>query len=118
MVFYNREGHPCCYTDDFMHIYSYSGDPLGYIQNNKVWNYDGRYLGLFRNNWVIDRDGCYLFFTENSTGGPMRPLRELAPLKSLKKLRPLKSIKEIAPIPPMTTLSWSGRGVKTFFEGE
>jgi len=118
MVFYNREGHPCCYTDDFTHIYSYSGDPLGYIQNNKVWNYDGRYLGLFRNNWVIDRDGCYIFFTENSTGGPMRPLRKLAPLKSLKKLRPLKSIKEIAPMPPMTTLSWSGRGVKTFFVGE
>lgn len=118
MVFYDRNGSPCCYTDDFVHVYSFNGDPLGYIQNGKVWNYAGRYLGLFKNNWVIDRAGCYLFFTENSTGGPIRPLRRLAPLKSLKKLRPLKSIKELPPILPVTRLCWSDRDMRTFFAGE
>lgn len=118
MVFYNKTGNPCCYSDDYVHIYSYDGEPLGYIQNGKIWNYEGLYLGLFRNNWVIDSDGYFLFFTENSTGGPVRPVRKLAPLKSLRQLRPLKSIREIPPIAPVTILSWSDRDLKSFFAGK
>ena len=118
MVFYDRYGVPCCYSEDFVHIYSYGGKPLGYIHNERIWNFDGFYLGLFRNNWVIDRDGYYLFFTEISTGGPMRPLRKLAPLKSLKQLRPLKAIREIPPISPMVSLNWSDREMEPFFEGK
>ena len=118
MVFYDKYGNPLCYSEDFSHIYSYDGDPLGYIQNDRVWNYDGRYLGLFKNNWIIDRYGHYLFFTENSIGGLFKPFRKLAPLKSLKKLRPLKSIRELPPIPPITTLGWSNLDIHSFFRGE
>ena len=64
MVFYDKYGNPCCYSDDYVHIYSYDGKPLGYILNNKVWNYNGRYLGQFLNNWVLDKEGYYVFFTE------------------------------------------------------
>lgn len=117
MVFYDKNGTPCCYADDFVHIYSYDGKPLGYIQNDKVWNYDGRYLGLFRNNWIIDREGYYLLFTENSSGGPLKPLRKLAPLKSLKQLRPLKAIRDIPSLPPLVSMNWSDMDVESFFEG-
>ena len=118
MVFYDKSGTPRCYSDDFMHIYSYDGKPLGYIQEGKVWNYGGMYLGVFRNDWIIDRDGCYLYFTENSTGGPLKPCRKSAPLKSFKQLRPLKSIKVIPSVPPMPLLEWSNRELEAFFDGK
>ncbi len=117
MVFYDKEGNPCCYSDDFVHIYSYEGEALGYLQDDKVWNYDGRYLGLFQNNWVIDKYGYYLFFTENAIGGPLKPLRKLAPLKSLKELRPLKSFRELAPLSPMPICDWSELDTDSFFGG-
>lgn len=115
MVFYDKYGNPCCYSDDYVHIYSYDGKPLGYILNNKVWNYNGRYLGQFLNNWVLDKEGYYVFFTENATGGPIKPVRKLAPIKSIKSLRPLKSIRDIPPIPPIPNLGWSRFDVHGFF---
>ena len=118
MRFYDRNGNPCCYSDDLVHIYSYGGEPLGYIHNGRVWNYKGRYLGLFRNNWIIDRDGYYLFYTEDSIGGPLKPLRKLAPLKALRKLRPLKSLRELPPLRPLSHLSWSKREMNAFFGGD
>lgn len=117
MVFYDYNGNPCCYADDFVHIYSYTGVALGYIHDEKVWNYEGKYLGCYMNNWIIDRNGYYLFFTENAIGGPLRPLRKLAPLKSLRELRPLKSLREIPPIPPIPTPDWSNLDLNTFFQG-
>lgn len=115
MVFYDKNGNPCCYSDDFIHIYGYDGYPLGYIHDGRVWSYHGHYLGLFRNNWIIDRDGFYLFFTENSIGGPLKPLRRLAPLKSLKRIRPLKSLRVVPPIPPMVRIGWSSMTKDSFF---
>ena len=115
MVFYDRYGNPCCYSDDYVHIYSFGGKALGYIQNERVWNYGGCYLGMFRNNWVLDKYGNNLFFTENATGGPLKPLRKLAPLKSLKELRPLKSLRELPPLPPLQTYNWSNLDMNTFF---
>lgn len=118
MVFYDIDGNPCCYSDDSVHIYSYGGDPLGYILDGRVWNFDGHYLGLFRNNWIIDRDGYYLFFTDISTGGLLKPLRRLEPIKSLKQLLPLKSLRELPPLPPLTQLAWSDKDMWNFFEGK
>ena len=117
MVFYDRNGNPCCYSDDFVHIYSYSGRALGYIHDGSVWNYFGRYLGRFSNNWVIDKEGYYLFFTENAIGGLPRPLRRLAPIKTIKEIRPLKSIRQIPPIPPLPKRNWSDIDMDTFFRG-
>ena len=118
MVFYDRIGNPCCYSDDFVHIYSYDGKALGYIQDGSVWNYYGIYLGQFRNNWVIDKEGYYLFFTENAIGGLLRPLRRLAPIKSIKEIRPLKSLRQLPPIPPLPKLNWSGLDMDSFFRGD
>lgn len=115
MVFYDKHGNPCCYSDDFKHIYGYDGEPLGYIQDGLIWNYNGRYLGQFKNNWVLDKDGYYLFFTENATGGPIRPIRKIAPIKSVKEIRPLKNIREIPPVYPVSKLDWSQLDPKIFF---
>lgn len=115
MVFFDRNGNPCCYSDDYVHLYSFKGKALGYIQDEKVWNYRGKYLGLFKNNWILDRDGFYLYFTENASGGPTKPLRHLAPLKSIKELRPLKSLRELPPLTPSPVLDWSKMNTDNFF---
>lgn len=107
MVFYDKYGTPSCYSEDSEHIYSYSGEPLGYIRDNRIWNYNGRYLGLYKNGWVLDKEGCYFLFTENATGGPIKPIKKIASIKSIKTIRPVKSIREIPPIPPMTKHGWS-----------
>lgn len=116
MIFYDKAGTPCCYSDDFEHIYGFDGKPLGYILSGKVWNYNGTYLGQFINNWIIDRNGLYMFFSENAIGGPLKPLRKLAPLKSMKQLRPLKSIRELPPLPPTLKNAWSNLEGNAFFE--
>ena len=91
MTFYDKSGTPRCYSEDFTHLYDYEGNPLAYINNGWIWSYRGRCLGTLHNNWIVDKTGAYIFFSENSTGGPLKPLRKLPPLKGLKKLRPLKS---------------------------
>ena len=117
MTFYDKNGKACCYADDFVHIYDFNGEPLGYISNSRIWNYSGRYLGLFRNGWIIDGRGNHLLFSESATGGPQRPLRSLSPLKGLKKLRPLKSVREVAPVAPVSSLNWSNSNYLKFFKG-
>lgn len=115
MTYYDRYGNACCYTDKTNHIYALDGKPLGYILDNSVWNYGGRYLGQFKNSWIIDREGYYLFFSDESKGGPIKPIRKLTPLNSIQELRPIKSIREIPPIPPITSLYWSETDINSFF---
>ena len=117
MVFYDKGGTPRCYSDDNEHIYSYDGEPLGYIRGTNVWNYNGRYLGRFYNNWIVDKNGDNVFFTEDAIGGPVKPIRKLAPLKSVKKLRPLKAVREGVPAGLVRSLNWSSQNIHVFFRG-
>ena len=116
ITFYDKNGDPFCYTEDDCHIYDFDGNPIAYIENDCVWNYDGKHLGFMHNGWIIDHSGDYLLFTEQSTGGPLKPLRSLSPLKGLKSLKPLKGLKELTPLRPLTSLSWSDLSADEFFE--
>ena len=115
MTFYDKSGTPRCYSEDFTHLYDYEGNPLAYINNGWIWSYRGRCLGTLHNNGIVDKTGAYIFFSENSTGGPLKPLRKLPPLKGLKKLRPLKSLRELTPLKPLAKMSWSNMDSDTFF---
>lgn len=115
MTFYDKSGTPCCYSEDFTHIYDYEGNPVAYINNGRVWSYRGKCLGALHNNWIVDNNGAFMFFSENSTGGIPKPLRKLSPLKGLKKLRPLKSLREVPFLKPKPQMSWSNMDSDTFF---
>ena len=115
ITFYDKNGDPFCYTEDDCHIYDFDGNPIAYIESESVWNYDGKHLGFMHNGWIIDHSGDYLLFTEQSTGGPLKPFRSLSPLKGLKSLKPLKGLKEFAPMRPLTSLSWSDLTADEFF---
>lgn len=93
ITFYDKNGDPFCYTEDDCHIYDFDGNPIAYIENDCVWNYDGKHLGFMHNGWIIDHSGDYLLFTEQSTGGPLKPLRSLSPLKWIEVTKTFEGIK-------------------------
>lgn len=115
MTFYDKNGNAICYTIDNIHLYSFDGQPLGYIHRNKVWAFSGVLLGWFHNYWIIDREGYYIFFSEYSIGGILKPLKHLQPLKSLRHLRPLKGYRQSLPLEPLIRLSWSSLTPQEFF---
>ncbi len=113
--FYNQYGKPIVYTSDGVHIYSFSGIPVGYFHNNLIYTFSGKHIGFFIDGWIRDLNGYCVFFCENATGGMIKPLKQLLPLKSLKHLLPLKSIRNIPHMMPIKRLAWSRYSGLEFF---
>ena len=65
MVFYDNYGRPTAYTEDDIHIYLFTGEPVAYIDRDAVYGYNGRQFGWFQNGWIRDLNGCCVFFSES-----------------------------------------------------
>lgn len=113
--FYNQAGRPIVYTDDNVHLFSYSGRPVAYIHGNLIYTFSGRHIGFFIDGWIRDLNGYCVFFSENATGGMLKPLRQLLPLKSLKQLMPLKSLRQFPSYMPFKRTAWSRYSDLDFF---
>jgi hypothetical protein len=113
---YDRHGDAIAYIERDRSIFSFGGDPLGYLVDEKIYSYGGQFLGWLENGWLHDRNNDPALFSENATGGPLRPLRSLASLKSLKSLKPLKSLREMPPLRPLRGSSWSEFSGLHYFE--
>jgi len=98
IIFYNSQGHPTAYTEDEVYIYLFSGQPVAYIDDSSVFAYNGRHLGRFEDGWIRDNQGNCVFFTEDSSGVPMKPMKSMKPMR------------------PMNTLLWSQLSGEQFFE--
>jgi|ERR1700736_4321510 hypothetical protein len=107
MEFFDREGSAIAYSLDGKHIYDWDGKPSAFIRSNKVYNYSGRFIAWLSNGWIWDRSGYAVLFSQEATGGPLKPLKHLKPLKGLRELRPLKGLAELPPPRPLFTLEWS-----------
>ena len=106
-TFYNHSGAPICYTDNDIDIFSFRGEPLGYIYDDKIYNYRGYLVGWFLDNWIYDRDGNPVFFSENSYGGPVKPIKQVCPIKSVRSITPIKQTRQVPSIRPIKKYSWS-----------
>lgn len=115
-TFYDSNGRPVAYTEDDVHIYLFSGEPVAYLDNGSVYSFSGRHLGRFENGCIRDNNGQCVFFTENATGGPMKPMEMMKPMKSMEQMKPMKGMKEMRPMRPMDSLSWSELSGEHFFE--
>lgn len=107
MKFYNKFGDPILYSEDNIHLYLFSGKPIGYIHDNKIYNYIGKHLGWLYMGWLIDLHGYYSYFSENASGGPIKPIKKITPIKGIKQIKPIKSIREISKIRPIVQNFWS-----------
>ena len=113
--FYNQNGKPIIYTDDNVHLFSYGGKPVGYIQEDTVFTFNGKLIGFLVDGWIRDTKGYCVFFSENATGGMVKPLKQSLPLKSNKQLMPLKSIKQNSTITFIKRNAWSRYSDLNFF---
>ena len=113
--FYNQNGKPIIYTDDNVHLFSYSGKPVGYIHEDIVFTFNGKPLGYLVDGWIRDTNGYCVFFSENATGGVVKPLKQFLPLKSCKQLMPLKSTRQNSIISFIKRNAWSRYSDLDFF---
>lgn len=113
--FYDSDGNAIAYSDDGEHIYTFSGRPVAYLHSGSIYSFSGDHLGRFENGLIRDNDGHVAFFSQGSTGGPLKPVRKLKPLKGLKQLKPLKGLRQLRPLKPLNSLSWSRLSGDQFF---
>ena len=114
-IFYDQTGMPIAYTygDD---IYLYDGTPVAYIYNDSyIYSIRGKHLGFFIDYWIIDLDGNYVFFTDNASGGMVKPTKRVAPVRSVRRVMPVKYTKEVARIKPVRKYNWSNKSGRMFF---
>lgn len=116
MNFYDSNGKPIAYLSDDKHIFLFSGEPAAYFSGDAVYGFNGKYLGWFKDGWIIALDGTRVFFTEDATGGPMKPMKQMKPMKSMKKMKPMKSMKKMRSMKSMTSSSWSLLSGTSFFK--
>lgn len=114
---YNYEGRAVAYIDDEgKSIYLYSGTPVGWISGDAIYSYSGTYLGWLQNGWVWDCYGRPAFFTDESTGGPRRPVRRVRPTRGTRKVRPVRGVHEVRPVRPIRSMQWSSRSNESYFD--
>lgn len=113
--FYDQHGAPVAYSDDGEHIYTFGGRPVGYISGESIYGYSGKHLGRFENGLIRDNNGNVALFSQECSGGPIKPIKQIKPIKGIKQIRPIKGIKQIKPIKPISTLGWSAFSGEQFF---
>ncbi len=116
MVFYDSHGRAAAYTEDGVHIYLFTGEPVAYIDRDAVYGYNGRQFGWFENGWIRDLNGYCVFFSENANGsGPVKPVRCVCPVKCVKYVQPVKCVKEVRRFRAVNCLAWSRLSGTQFF---
>ena len=115
-TFYDSSGNAIAYIDDDeTSIYLYDGTPVAWLADGSVYDYGGTYLGWMQDGWLYDRHGAPVFFTDESSGGPVRPARSARPARGARGVRPIRGIRELRPIKPLRSASWSDNSGSQFF---
>lgn len=107
MHFYDSAGKAQLYTDDGEHLFTWSGKPVAYFYGDHIYSMSGQHLGWRANGWLIDSKGRRMLFEPNATGGPLKPARSLDSVKSIKSAMPIKGARSIAPVKPIFSSAWS-----------
>lgn len=115
-TFYDSQGKPIAYTEDDIHIYLFSGKAVAYLDGSSVYAYNGKHLGRFEDGWIRDNQGHCVFFTQEVSGGPMKPIKKIKPMKRMKKMKPMKRMKKMKPMRPMNRRAWSDLSGEHFFD--
>ena len=116
VTFYDSSGVPVAYSQDDKHIFLFSGEAVAYIYKDSLYSFFGVHLGWYLDGWVRDHDGSCVFFTEDSKGGPMKPMKKMKPMKDTKQMKPMKGMKQMKPTSSSKKSSWSPLSGNNFFE--
>ena len=116
MNFFDSSGLAVVYSEDYVHLFLYSGEPVAYFEGDNVYSFFGRHLGWRQEGWIIDHDGDYYLFSENATGGIMKPVTQKPPTKGPQERLPEKQIRQFEPLRPPTSSKWSRHSAQEFFQ--
>ncbi len=114
--FYDSTGRPYAYSDDGESIFTFDGKPIAYIDGDSIYSYTGAHIGYFKNGLIRCPNGGVVLFSNNSSGGPIKPIKQIKPIKGIKQIKPIKGIKAIKPIKPIDSLGWSQYAPEDLFE--
>lgn len=117
MDFYDSHGRPFAYCEDGETIYTFSGQPIAYLNGDSIYAFSGAHLGFFESGQIWNHSGEVILFNDGASGGPMKPLKLLKPLKGLKQLKPLKGLKGMKPLKSLKRMQWAQTNPKVFFKG-
>ena len=116
MEFFDRNGKATCYAPDGEHLYLWTGKPVAYFSDDRVYSFKGKLLGWFSNGWLYDRKNMPALFSPDASGGPIKPVRSVTPVKSVRSVLPVKSVKSVAHVRPVRSSSWSPHSSKLYFQ--
>lgn len=116
IALYDSSGRPVAYVEDGVHIYLFTGEPVGHIIGQAIYAFTGTHLGYFENGWVRDHSGACVLFTADATGdAPVKPIQHTRPLKWEKRDKPVKGPIAPRPTKPSESPSWSSLSPEEFF---
>ena len=115
-TFYNSDGRAVAYIDnDGESVYLYDGSPVAFVVDDSIYAYGGQFLGWFADGWVTARNGQRVFFTDEASGGPAKPARQVKPVRSVRRVRPVRDVREVRPAGRTRLMSWSDVSHEGFF---
>ena len=115
MTLYDYTGRAVAYSDDGETIYLFNGAPVAYFYRDMVYGFGGQQLGTIRNGWIRDHRGYCVFFTDNSVGGPVKPIKQIKPIKCVKQIKPIKHIRHVPYVRAVDQIGWSNLSGESFF---
>lgn len=117
LTFYDIRGKAIAYLDDDgQSIFLYNGKPVAWLSDESVYAYSGRHLGWFEDGWIRDLNGRCVFFTDDSSGGPVKPTRQVRPTRGARGARPARGVRQARPVRAVRSCSWSKFSGEAFFE--
>jgi hypothetical protein len=116
MEFFDRNGKATCYSPDGEHLYLWSGEPVGYFRDGRVYSFGGKVLGWFEYGWLFDRRNRPALFSTDAEGGPVMPVKQVRPVKGVRGVKPVKAVRQVAHVRPVRSQSWSQYASPLFFQ--
>jgi hypothetical protein len=114
--FYDARGRAFAYSEDGETIYTFGGSPIAYIDGESVYSFSGKHVGFFERGHLWDGAGKVVLFTDQASGGPIKPRKSLKPLKRIKRLKPSKRNQELRPRKQLQGSAWSHYSPERLFD--
>ena len=74
--YFDRSGRATAFCDYGKDLYLWDGRPAAFIHDETVYSYAGEPIGWISDGWVCDLDGGRLLFEFDAVGGPAKPDRQ------------------------------------------
>jgi hypothetical protein len=118
---FNKKAQANYYLDgDKIHVYSWAGEPVAFVEKMGVFSFDLIHLGWYEDGWLRDHDGKCVALTEPpGKSGPNPPKIKARPEPPMDKKEPPEKpeVKEL-PRRPAKKALWSETSDVEFFKGK